>query len=86
MTKKELKELIMETISEISINRNILSPSETDTTPVDIKLTKGVARQLIYLINHQDVRNEIVKLGHVKAAKSIYDALKAAGIDLPVEK
>lgn len=77
MTKKELKKLIKETLDE-------LSPSETDTTPVDIKLTMGVARQLYYLINHQDVRNQIVKLGHAKAAKHIYDALKKAGVNSPV--
>ena len=80
MTKKELKQLIREFVNELTTS------SETDTTPVDITLTKGVARQLLYLISHQDVRNEIVKLGHVKAAKSIYDALKKAGIDSPVEK
>ncbi len=77
MTKKELKKLIKETLDE-------LSPSETDSTLVDIKLTMGVARQLHYLINHQDVRNEIVKLGHAKAAKDIYDALKKAGVNSPV--
>jgi len=77
MTKKELKQLIKEFI---------LSPSETDTTSVDIKLTKGVARQLIYFLRDQDVWNAIVKLGHVKAAKSTIEALKAAGIDSPVEK
>ena len=80
MTKKELKNLIKETLDELSPS----SPSETDTTPVDIKLTMGVARQLYYLINHQDVRNQIVKLGHAKAAKDIYDALKKAGVNSPV--
>ena len=39
-----------------------------------------------HLISHQDVRNKIVNLGHAKAVKSIYDALKKAGIDSPVEK
>lgn len=87
MTKKELKDLIKEVIIESNDSYPPLqSPVETDTTPVNIKLTKGVASQLLFMLKDSDVLNAIKKIGYYKGVVAVLKALDVAKVPHPVDK
>jgi len=89
MTKKELKNLIKEVIIESNGSRPPLelrlSPVETDKTPVNIKLTKGVASQLLFMLKDNDVLNAIKKIGYYKGAVDVVKALTDEKVPHPVD-
>lgn len=85
MTKKELKDLIKEMITESNGSYPPLqSPVETDTSPVNIKLTKGVASQLLFILKDNDVLNAIKKIGYYKGAVDVIKGLTDAKVPYPV--
>lgn len=86
MTKKELKNLIKEVIIESNGSYPPLqSPVETDKTPVNIKLTKGVASQLLFMLKDSDVLNAIKKIGYYKGAVDVVKALTDEKVPHPVD-
>jgi len=87
MTKKELKDLIKEVITESNGSRSpVRSPVETDTSPVKIELTKGVASQLLFILKDNDVLNLIKKKGYFKGAADVVNRLNKANVPYPVDQ